>query len=184
MINLTRIRSSVKIHSNFHGDKKKEFEKELLINQRSILRNELKKHNFKLFGNEESFGNRLDRPPKRGTVYFLDNDEALLCTTGKFYGNRPDGRKLLYSGRGTPRPLLLRNHGINPEDFDLPGLEIYPFMSLIEQVFGLSKIHWGSLRTDIHLPVTSIYSSRVAKIISKSGIEKIHRPATKQPWFL
>ena len=145
-------------------------------------------HNYKLFGNEDSFerGSKVikDRPPKRGAVYFFDEDEALLCTTGKFYGERPGGMKLIYSGLGTPRPLLLRNHKINPKDYGLPELQLYPFIDLITQVFGLSKIHWGSLRTDIHLPVTSLYSSRVAKIISKSGIERIHRPATKRPWFL
>ena len=145
-------------------------------------------HNYKLFGNEDSFerGSKVikDRPPKRGAVYFLDEDEALLCTTGKFYGERPGGMKLIYSGLGTPRPLLLRNYKINPKDYGLPELQLYPFIDLINQVFGLSKIHWGSLRTDIHLPVTSLYSSRVAKVISKSGIERIHRPAAKRPWFL
>ncbi len=145
-------------------------------------------HNYKLFGNEDTFERVSktikDRPPKRGAVYFLDENEALLCTTGKFYGERPGGMKLIYSGLGTPRPLLLRNHPINPGDYGLPELQLYSFVELINQVFGLSKIHWGSLRTDIHLPVTSMYSSRVAKVISKSGIERIHRPAAKRPWFL
>jgi hypothetical protein len=148
----------------------------------------IKDHNYKLFGNEDSFerGNRVikDRPPKRGAVYFLNESEALLCTTGKFYGERSGGMKLIYSGLGTPRPLLLRNHVVNREECGLPELELYPFIDLIKQGFGLSKIHWGSLRTDIRLPVTSLYSSRVAKIISKSGIERIHRPAAKRPWFL
>ena len=145
-------------------------------------------HNYKLFGNEDSFergsGVIKDMPPRRGAVYFLEENNALLCTTGKFYGERFGRRKLIYSGLGTPRPLLLRNHEINPEDYGLSALELYPFIDLVKQVFGLSKIHWGSLRTDIHLPVTSLYSSRVAKIISKSGIERIHRPAAKRPWFL
>lgn len=145
-------------------------------------------HNYKLFGNEDSFerGNKVikDRPPKRGAVYFLNESEALLCTTGKFYGERLGGKKLIYSGLGTPRPLLLRNYDVNPRDYELPELQLYPFIDLIKQIFDLSKIHWGSLRTDIHLPVTSLYSSRVARIISKSGIERIHRPAAKRPWFL
>jgi hypothetical protein len=145
-------------------------------------------HNYRLYGNEDSFerGKRVmkDRPPKRGAVYFLKENEALLCTTGKFYGERPGGKKLIYSGIGTPRPLLLINHEVIPGNYGLPELQFYPFIELIKQVFGLSKIHWGSLRTDIHLPVTSLYSSRVAKVISKSGIEKIHRPAAKRPWFL
>ena len=150
----------------------------------SIIQN----HNYKLFGNEDSFekGTKVikDRPPKRGAVYFLEENEALLCTTGKFYGERPGGMKLIYAGLGTPRPLLLKNHKINPKEYGMSELQLYPFIELIKQVFGLSKIHWGSLRTDIHLPVTSLYSSRVAKVISKSGIERIHKPATKRPWFL
>lgn len=148
----------------------------------------IKDHNYKLFGNEDSFerGTRVikDKPPKRGAVFFLDDNEALLSTTGKFYGERRGGTKLIYSGLGTPRPLLLRNHVINPEDYEMPELQLYSFIGLVKQVFGLSKIHWGSLRTDIHLPVTSLYSSKVANIISKSGIVGIHKPATKRPWFL
>ena len=148
----------------------------------------IKEHNYRLFGNEDSFerGNNVvkDMPPKRGAVYFLDKDEALLCTTGKFYSKRSEKMKLIYSGLGTPRPLLLRNHEINPEGYGLPGLQLYPFIELVKQVLGLSKIHWGSLRTDIHLPVTSLYSHKVARVISKSGIERIHRPAAKRPWFL
>jgi argonaute-like protein implicated in RNA metabolism and viral defense len=145
-------------------------------------------HNYRLFGNEDSFERGLrvikDRPPKRGAVYFLDAEEALLCTTGKFYGERPGGKKLIYTGLGTPRPLLLKNHTADPKDYGFSELQPYPFNDLIKQVFGLSKIHWGSLRTDIHLPVTSLYSNRVAKVISKSGIERIHKPASKRPWFL
>lgn len=93
----------------------------------SIIQN----HNYRLFGNEDNFerGRRMvkDRPPKRGAVYFLDKNDTLLCTTGKFYGERYGGMKLVYSGIGTPRPLLLRNHEINPADYDLPELELYPF---------------------------------------------------------
>jgi len=145
-------------------------------------------HNYKLFGDEDSFekGTKVikDRPPKRGAVYFLEENEALLCTTGKFYGERHGGMKLIYAGLGTPRPLLLKSHEINPPSYGMNELQSYPFIEMIKQVFGLSKIHWGSLRTDIHLPVTSLYSSRVAKVISKSGIERIHKPAAKRPWFL
>jgi len=143
----------------------------------------IKDHNYKLFGNEDEI-RYVNRVPRRGAVYLLDENEALLCTTGKFYGERLGEKKIYYSGLGTPRPLLLRNHVIDPEKYAMLELELYSFIELVKQVFGLSKIHWGSLRTDIHLPVTSLYSSRVAKIISKSGIERIHRPAAKRPWFL
>lgn len=44
MIALTRVRTE--IHANFYGEKKKKFEKELLINQRRVIRGELKKHHF------------------------------------------------------------------------------------------------------------------------------------------
>jgi len=143
----------------------------------------IKGHNYKIFGTEDAL-RYVNRVPKRGAVYFLDDDEALICTTGKFYGERRGEKKALYSGIGTPRPLLLRNHKIDPGDCGFEELGLYPFMELINQVFGLSKIHWGSLRTDIHLPVTSLYSHKVARVISKSGIERIHRPAAKRPWFL
>lgn len=47
MIPLTRIRLKKNIHANFFGDKKRQFEKELLLDQRRIVRNEIEGHNFK-----------------------------------------------------------------------------------------------------------------------------------------
>ncbi len=47
MIRLTRIRSEATIHENFHGQKKRAFEKELLLNQRRIRRSQIEKHTFK-----------------------------------------------------------------------------------------------------------------------------------------
>lgn len=46
MIPLTRIRLEENIHANFHGDKRRQFEKELLLDQRRIARNEIEKHSF------------------------------------------------------------------------------------------------------------------------------------------
>ena len=46
MIRLRRSRSKIDIHANFHGDTKRAFEKELLINQRCIRRGEIQKHTF------------------------------------------------------------------------------------------------------------------------------------------
>ena len=46
MICLRRSRSKIDIHANFHRDKKRAFEKELLINQRRIRRGEIQKHTF------------------------------------------------------------------------------------------------------------------------------------------
>jgi hypothetical protein len=46
VIRLTRIRSEATIHASFYGDKKKTFEKELLVNQRLIAQGQLKKHPF------------------------------------------------------------------------------------------------------------------------------------------
>ena len=46
MIRLRRSQSKTDIHANFHGEKKRTFEKELLINQRRIRRGEIQKHTF------------------------------------------------------------------------------------------------------------------------------------------
>jgi len=46
MIRLTRIRLAGNIHVNFRGDEKRQFEKELLLNQRHIARGEIEKHTF------------------------------------------------------------------------------------------------------------------------------------------
>ncbi|MCY3550006.1 MAG: hypothetical protein OXN27_13635 [Candidatus Poribacteria bacterium] len=46
MIPLTRVRTESTIHHNFYGQKKKAFEKELLLNQRRIRRGEIQKHTF------------------------------------------------------------------------------------------------------------------------------------------
>ena len=44
MIRLRRIRSEDVIHHNFYGKRKEAFEKELLLNERSIKRGEIQKH--------------------------------------------------------------------------------------------------------------------------------------------
>ena len=46
MISLKRSRLKTDIHANFHGEKKRTFEKELLINQRRVKRDEIQKHTF------------------------------------------------------------------------------------------------------------------------------------------
>lgn len=46
MIRLRRSRLKTDIHANFHGEKKRTLEKELLINQRRIRRGEIQKHTF------------------------------------------------------------------------------------------------------------------------------------------
>ena len=47
MIPLNRVRTKQAIHSNFHGEKKKVFEEELLLNQRCIRRGQIGQHTFK-----------------------------------------------------------------------------------------------------------------------------------------
>jgi len=46
VIRLRRSRLRTDIHANFHGEKKRTLEKELLINQRRIRRGEIQKHTF------------------------------------------------------------------------------------------------------------------------------------------
>lgn len=46
MIPLNRIRTKQAIHSNFHGEKKRVFEEELLLNQRRIKRGQIGQHAF------------------------------------------------------------------------------------------------------------------------------------------
>lgn len=46
MISLTRDRNNAAIHANFKNPKKKQFERELLDDQRRICRNEIEKHDF------------------------------------------------------------------------------------------------------------------------------------------
>ena len=46
MIRLRRSRLKTDIHANFHGEKKRTLEKELLINQRRVRRDEIQKHTF------------------------------------------------------------------------------------------------------------------------------------------
>ena len=47
MIPLTRIRLEENIHANFHGDRKRQFERELLLGQRRIARDETEGHTFR-----------------------------------------------------------------------------------------------------------------------------------------
>ncbi|MEM7205292.1 MAG: hypothetical protein AAF628_33865 [Planctomycetota bacterium] len=47
MIELFRVREADSVHPNFHGQTKREFERELLVDQRRLLRGEITKHPFK-----------------------------------------------------------------------------------------------------------------------------------------
>lgn len=47
MIHLNRVRTKKAIHSNFHGQRKRVFEEELLLNQRRIKRGKIGQHTFK-----------------------------------------------------------------------------------------------------------------------------------------
>ena len=69
MIRLRRSRLKTDIHANFHGEKKRAFEEELLIDQRRIRRGEIQKHNFK--------GNRWN--PAKKQLLAETGDKCAYC---------------------------------------------------------------------------------------------------------
>jgi len=147
----------------------------------------IKNHGIRLYGSEDQ-DRRFNRVPLRGGIRFLNKDEAVLCATGKFEAWRRGRSEMAYSGIGTPCPVLLKQHCVGNEMIDrysLQQVDEYGLEELAEQAFALTKLHWGSLRTDIRLPITSLYSQRVAAVIAKAGITNIERQlALRRPWFL
>jgi hypothetical protein len=132
---------------------------------------------------------RLEHTVTRGCAFIFDESCAVIATTGKVYEvprGRPEG-SYSYKGIGTPDPLiiernlpsqdLLGEYGLNESNF-------YSIEELCEHVLALTKLHWGTMRQDIRLPVTSLFSQRIARFMAKAEIRAEESLKWTKPWWI
>jgi hypothetical protein len=120
----------------------------------------------------------VDRTVSRGAVVFPDNASAFVSTSGKLIRTGPFG-SVRFLGIGTPEPLLLQAYEPDDDTLSAHGFtrkELYGRGPLAEQVLALAKLHWGSIRSDVRLPVTTLFAQRVARLLSSAEASGLDLP--------
>jgi argonaute-like protein implicated in RNA metabolism and viral defense len=49
---------------------------------------------------------------------------------------------------------------------------------------ALTQLHWGSMRREIRLPVTVLYSQKVASLSARAEITSLPEGRVHRPWFI
>jgi hypothetical protein len=135
-------------------------------------------HGFRMYGEPDS-DQRDDYVVRRGVMCTLETDRALLATTGR----TERSRHVL----GTPQPLEIRVERPSSEVLESAGLDRinrYSVAQLCEQLMALTQLHWGSMRREIKLPVTALYSQKVASLSSRAEITALPEGRVHRPWFI
>jgi hypothetical protein len=147
---------------------------EITIGFVSLVQN----HGFRMYG-EPNSNSRKNSVVHRGTMCTLEIDKALLATTGRT--DRSD--HIL----GTPQPLEIRVERPSPETLESVGLDRikqYSVAQLCEQLMALTQLHWGTMRREIKLPVTVLYSQKVASLSARAEIRALPEGRLHRPWFI
>lgn len=135
-------------------------------------------HGFRMYG-ESDPDPRDNSVVRRGVMCVLQPDRALLATTGR---TERSGHFL-----GTPKPLEIRVERPSPEVLETVGLDRinqYSVGQLCEQLMALTQLHWGSMRREIKLPVTVLYSQRVAALSARADIAALPEGRIHRLWFI
>lgn len=139
----------------------------------------IKDHNLRLYGPLYS---ELPLPMRntvsRGAVQILDENTAVIATTGKNH--------MYYPGIGTPKPILLERYVPSEEVLKSTGFDIgqiYSIEEICEQVLALTQLHWGSIG-NIRLPVTSEYAQRIANFVARSRVTADMLLKLKRLWWI
>lgn len=132
---------------------------------------------------------RLENTVTRGCAFIFEESRAVIVTTGKIHETRP-GRPMgrySYRGIGTPDPLLVERYLPSRElldRYDLDESNFYSIQEICEHIFALTKLHWGTMRQDIRLPVTSLFSQRIARFMARAGIKAEASLKWTKPWWI
>ena len=92
-----------------------------------------------------------------------------------------------YPGIGTPQPLLLTSIVPNQQILQKYGCNANQFYSsedLAKHAMALTQLHWGSLKDNVRLPITTLYAQKVADLISKTNMRINPGLGYFRPWFL
>jgi argonaute-like protein implicated in RNA metabolism and viral defense len=83
--------------------------------------------------------------------------------------------------------LEIRVERPSPEGLESVGLDRvnqYSDAQLCEQLMALTQLHWGSMRREIRLPVTVLYSQKVASLSARAEITSLQEGRVHRPWFI
>ena len=138
-----------------------------------------KNHNLRMYGPDYPDSKwPMRNTVTRGSVYILNENTALVATTGK--------TSYSYPGIGTPRPILVERFVPSAETLRSTGFsasQMYSIEEICEQVLALTKLHWGTTR-NIRLPVTSEYAQRIARFVARSKIRVDSLLQWKKLWWI
>jgi hypothetical protein len=138
-----------------------------------------KNHNLRMYGPDYPDSRwPMRNTVTRGSVYVLNENTALVATTGK--------TSYSYPGIGTPRPILVERYVPSAETLRSTGFsasQMYSIEEICEQVLALTKLHWGTTR-NIRLPVTNEYAQRIARFVARSKIRVDSLLQWKKLWWI
>jgi argonaute-like protein implicated in RNA metabolism and viral defense len=110
-----------------------------------------------------------------------------MATTGRVYRSTSQGIQDYYPGIGTPQPLLLTSQVPSVDllqRYSCSERQFYGIEMLARHVMALTQLHWGSIKDNIRLPITTLYAHKVADLISKTGAAVDTWSSYHRPWFL
>jgi hypothetical protein len=151
-----------------------------------------KSNDLRMFGPPYGAGKRivrLEHTVTRGCAFIFDGSSAVVATTGKLFEVRrgkPMG-EYSYKGIGTPDPLIVERYMPPQELLDKYGLDeshFYTIQEICEHILALTKLHWGTMRQDIRLPVTSMFSQRIARFMARARIRAEESLKWTKPWWI
>lgn len=138
----------------------------------------IQNHGFRMYG-EPDTDSRDSCVVRRGVMCKLEAGRNLLATTGR---TERSSHVL-----GTPQPLEVRVEHPSSEILEsvaLDHINQYSDAQLCEQLMALTQLHWGSMRREIKLPVTVLYSQKVASLSARAEITSLPPGRLHRPWFV
>lgn len=144
-------------------------------------------HHVRLYGDEVKGRKKENRAVFRGTGLLFNDQKMAMATTGRVYRSTSQGIQDYYPGIGTPQPLLLTSQVPSVDllqRYSCSERQFYGIEMLARHVMALTQLHWGSIKDNIRLPITTLYAHKVADLISKTGAAVDTWSSYHRPWFL
>ncbi|GAP21877.1 hypothetical protein [Leptolinea tardivitalis] len=143
-------------------------------------------HHLRLYGAAAQTG-KENNTIFRGSALQLNPEKLVIASTGRSYRQTSSGLFMNYPGIGTPQPLLLTSIVPNQQILQKYGCNANQFYSsedLAKHAMALTQLHWGSLKDNVRLPITTLYAQKVADLISKTNMRINPGLGYFRPWFL